>query len=67
MKFPNLLHVTVDGEGKDEFLLTHEDGVASLDVNGQRVAIYKLTSIGNVEIKKAYVGAPPRQGRRRAA
>jgi hypothetical protein len=67
MKFPSLLHVTVDGEGEDQYLSAHEDGVSGLDVHGQPVAIYKLTSVGQVEIQKAYVGKPPRQGRRRAS
>jgi hypothetical protein len=59
MKFPSLLHVTVDGEGENEYLLAHDDGVFSLDEHGQPVAIYKLVSVGCVEIKKAYVEKPP--------
>ena len=48
-------------------LEAHNTGVADLDTPGQAVAIYTLTSVGAVEIRKAYVGAPPRKGRRRAA
>lgn len=55
-KFPTLIHVTeedLDSSG-DPWLLVHRDGVNSIE-DPQDVAVYKLVSIGRVDIQKKYV------------
>lgn len=53
--FPQLIHVTIDESGDEPYFLVNEDGVQSLDVNDQQVAIYKLAKVGRVGISKKFV------------
>ena len=53
--FPKLIHVTKEEpENGEPWLEVHCDGVASLDVHGQAVAIYQLVRIGKVAIAKTF-------------
>jgi len=64
MKFPRIIHATVEESGNDDpWLHVHTDGVSSMDVPGQRVAIYRLVDIGRVQIAKSFVRAQ-RKGKR---
>lgn len=53
-KFPNVIHVTREGEGEDAYWQVNADGVFSLDVPGQPVGIYKLVEVGRVKIQKSF-------------
>jgi hypothetical protein len=49
-KFPNVIHVTREGEGKDEYLSVSETGVSGLAEAGSSkpCAIYKLVEVGEI-------------------
>ena len=56
MKFPKILHVTKQEPDNDEpYLLTHLGGVFDVD-EAQPMAIYRLISVGRVQIDKKFVG-----------
>lgn len=54
-RFPELIHVVVDGDGDDEYLAVYDNGVFGIDEPGKRVAIYKLVDVGTVAITKKFV------------
>lgn len=54
-KFPQLLHITIEEPGSDQWYNARTDGVASLDVHGTSVAVYKLVSVGVANITREYV------------
>lgn len=57
LKFPEIIHVGREGDDDDpnQFLAIYTDGVASLDRNGQEVAIYRRIKIGSIAIAKRFV------------
>lgn len=57
MKFPPILHVTIDSEGTDdEFLIAHDNGIFGPAVAGEKIrcALYKLVEVGNVTANPVY-------------
>lgn len=56
-KFPNLIHVTVEGEGDDQYYQVNEDGVFAVDEPNKPIAIYKLVELGRVQIEKRFVAS----------
>ena len=53
-KFPTLLHLTYNEDG-DGFFEVHEHGVSDIDAHGQAVAVYKLMTVGHVNINKTFI------------
>lgn len=56
-KFPKILHVTMDTQDKETFLLACEGGINDMAVAAQSkpCAIYKLIEIGQVIAPPAFV------------
>ena len=55
-KFPNLLHVTHEEERDgSKWFQVREDGVFGIDENDKEIAIYKLVSVGRVNVQRKYV------------
>lgn len=59
-KFPNLIHVTREGEDDGEYWQVNEDGVFSVDEPNKPIAIYKLVEVGRVQIQKSFQGKKKR-------
>ena len=58
MKFPELLHVSIESPRNEEpYFVVHDDGVQDFDVDGERVAIYKLVKVGKVEVSRRFVAS----------
>jgi hypothetical protein len=56
MKFPNTIHVRIEDGGCDEdFLIVEEEGVMTINESKTPIAIYKLVSVGIVEVGRRYV------------
>ena len=54
MKFPKQIHVTIEQDNDDEYLLAYKDGVAEIE-DERPVAIYELVKVGRVNIAKTFV------------
>lgn len=63
--FPNLIHVTIEGEDENQYYNVSEDGVVGIDVPGQKVAIYKLVEVGQVRIEKSFQASRRGAGRKK--
>jgi hypothetical protein len=63
MKFPNLIHITFDGDDKDAFLVAHETGVHTAAAIGESIpcALYKLVEVGTVIAPPSYVAPKPKK------
>lgn len=57
-RFPKILHVTMDTQDKETFLLACEGGVFDMAVAGQSkpCAIYKLVEVGTVVAPPEFIG-----------
>jgi hypothetical protein len=57
-RFPAILHVTMDTQDKETFLLPSENGVFGIAVAGESkpCAIYKLIEVGTVVASPKFVG-----------
>jgi hypothetical protein len=55
-RFPDIIHVTREKDGKETYYIVHLDGVQDL-AEPQPVAIYKLMSLGSVQISKRFIPA----------
>lgn len=54
MDFPHLIHVTMEQDGDDHFLVSHMNGLTNLTDPGERVAIYQRVEVGTVQIQKSF-------------
>ena len=55
MKFPKVLHVSIEkSKGEEPYLVAHTDGIIEID-DDRPVAIYKLEQIGRVNITKTFL------------
>jgi len=61
-KFPRIVHMAYepDQDGRDDYLATYSDGVATIDA-GRRCAIYKLVDEGIVRGPKSFVSSSKRR------
>jgi len=51
MKFPKTLMVRIESDGKEEFLIPHQDLSELTELNGERIAVYELKFTKKVEVK----------------